>query len=166
MTIVYTVNINILIICGHIMSEELYQLKHYLNAINYQKDDLMITEDEFWEKKYPAYIVNKVLSAFPDTLLYVNEMNRLHHLDKRLQFQFFLNSIRPKKRFAKWLRSSKIKNLEYVKEYYGYNNEKEKQALDILDDEQIEHIKRIINRGGKHGRVGVDSRPNARGNAK
>ena len=93
-------------------------------------------------------------------------MNRMHYLDKRLQFQFFLNSIRPKKRFSKWLRSSKIKNLEYVKEYYGYNNEKAKQALDILDDEQIEHIKRIINRGGKHGRVGVDSRPNARGKAK
>ena len=90
-------------------------------------------------------------------------MNRLHHLDKRLQFQFFLNSIRPKKRFSKWLRSSKIKNLEYVKEYYGYNNEKARQALDILDNEEIEHIKRIINRGGKHGRIGVDSRFNARG---
>jgi hypothetical protein len=114
-------------------------------------------EDEFWEKKYPAYIVNKALSAFPDTIVYVNEMNRLCHLDKRLQFQFFLNSIRPKKRFSKWLRSTKIKNLEYVKEYYGYNNEKARQALDILDDEQIEHIKRIINRGGKHGRAGVDS---------
>ena len=144
----------------------MYELKDYLNAINHQKIDLIDSEDEFWEKKYPAYIVNKVLSAFPDTLLYVNEMNRLHHLDKRLQFQFFLNSIRPKKRFAKWLRSSKIKNLEYVKEYYGYNNEKARQALDILDDEQIEHIKRIINRGGKHGRVGVDSRPDARGKAK
>ena len=94
----------------------MYELKDYLNDINHQKIDLMDSEDEFWEKKYPAYIVNKVLSAFPDTLLYVNEMNRLHHLDKRLQFQFFLNSIRPKKRFAKWLRSSKIKNLEYVKE--------------------------------------------------
>ena len=67
------------------------------------------------------------------------------------------------KRFSKWLRSAKIKNLEYVKEYYGYNNEKASQALDILDDEQIEHIKRIINRGGKHGRIGVDSRFNARG---
>ena len=144
----------------------MYELKDYLNAINHQKIDLMDSEDEFWEKKYPAYIVNKVLSAFPDTLLYVNELNRLHHLDKRLQFQFFLNSIRPKKRFAKWLRSSKIKNLEYVKEYYGYNNEKARQALDILDDEQIEYIKRIINRGGKHGRVGVDSRPDARGKAK
>ena len=135
----------------------MYELKDYLNAINQNKKDLMDSEDEFWEKKYPAYIVNKALSAFPDTIVYVNEMNRLCHLDKRLQFQFFLNSIRPKKRFSKWIRSAKIKNLEYVKEYYGYNNEKARQALDILDDEQIEHIKRIINRGGKHGRVGVDS---------
>ena len=141
----------------------MYELKDYMNAINHKKEDLMAGEDEFWEKKYPAYIVNKALSAFPDCILYVNEMNRMHYLDKRLQFQFFLNSIRPKKRFSKWLRSSKIKNLEYVKEYYGYSNEKAKQALDILDDEQIEHIKRIINRGGKHGRVGVDSRVNARG---
>ncbi len=144
----------------------MYELKDYLNAINHKKEDLMASDDEFWEKKYPAYIVNKALSAFPDCILYVNEMNRMHYLDKRLQFQFFLNSIRPKKRFSKWLRSSKIKNLEYVKEYYGYNNEKAKQALDILDDEQIEHIKRIINRGGKHGRVGVDSRVNARGDVK
>ena len=144
----------------------MYELKDYLNAINHKKEDLMASDDEFWEKKYPAFIVNKALSAFPDCILYVNEMNRLHHLDKSLQFQFFLNSIRPKKRFSKWLRSSKIKNLEYVKEYYGYNNEKARQALDILDDEQIEHIKRIINRGGKHGRVGVDSRLNARGDVK
>ena len=73
----------------------MYELKDYLNAINHQKIDLMDGQDEFWEKKYPAYIVNKALSAFPDTLLYVNEMNRLCHLDKRFQFQFFLNSIRP-----------------------------------------------------------------------
>ena len=135
----------------------MYELKDYLNAINHQKIDLMDSEDEFWEKKYPAFIVNKALSSFSDCILFVNEMNKMHHLDKRLQFQFFLNSIRPKKRFSKWLRSTKIKNLEYVKEYYGYNNEKARQALDILDDEQIEHIKRIINRGGKHGRAGVDS---------
>ena len=134
----------------------MYELKDYLNAINQNKKDLMDSEDEFWEKKYPAYIVNKALSAFPDTIAYVNEMNRLCNLDKRLQFQFFLNSIGPKKRFSKWLRSSKIKNLEYVKEYYGYNNEKARQALDILDDEQIEHIKRIINRGGRHGGAAME----------
>ena len=135
----------------------MYELKDYLNDINYKKEDLMAGEDEFWEKKYPAFIVNKVMSAFIDTLHEANEMNRLHHIDKRLQFQFFLNSIRPKKRFSQWLRSSKIKNLEYVKEYYGYSNEKAKQALDILDDEQIEHIKSIINRGGRHGGVRMDS---------
>ena len=135
----------------------MYELKDYLNAINHKKEDLMAGEDEFWEKKYPGFIVNKALSAFAECVLYVNEMNRLHHLDKRLQFQFFLNSIGPKKRFSKWLRSSKIKNLEYVKEYYGYSNEKAKQALDILDDAQIEHIKSIINRGGRHGGVRMDS---------
>jgi len=132
-------------------NEEPYQLKHYLNAINHKKEDLMDGEDEFWEKKYPAYIVNKCLSAFPECILYVNELNKMHHLDKRLQFQFLLNSIGRKKRFSKWLRSNKIKNLEYVKEYYGYNNEKARQALDILDKEEIEYIKKIISRGGKHG---------------
>ena len=130
----------------------MYELKDYLNAINHQKIDLMDSDDEFWEKKYPAFIVNKALSSFPDCILFVNEMNKMHHLDKRLQFQFFLNSIGLKKRFSKWLRSYKIKNLEYVKEYYGYNNEKARQALDILNDEQLERIKRTIDRGGKYGR--------------
>ena len=131
----------------------MYELKDYLNAINHKKEDLMDSEDMFWEKKYPTYIVNKALSSFPECLLYANEMNKMHHLDKKLQFQFFLNSIRPKKRFSKWLRSSKIKNLEYVKEYYGYSNEKAKQALEILDNDQLEEIKTIISRGGKHGKT-------------
>ena len=134
----------------------MYELKDYLNAINHKKEDLMDSEDMFWEKKYPTYIVNKALSSFPECLLYANEMNKMHHLDKKLQFQFFLNSIRPKKRFSKWLRSSKIKNLEYVKEYYGYSNEKARQALEILNDDQLEEIKTIMNRGGKHGGVTVD----------
>jgi len=131
----------------------MYELKDYLNAINHEKVDLMDGDDTFWEKKYPAFIINKALSSFPDCILYVQEMNKMHHLDKKLQFQFFLNSIRPKKRFSKWLRSSKIKNLEYVKEYYGYSNEKAKQALEILNDDQLEEIKTIISRGGKHGKT-------------
>jgi hypothetical protein len=129
----------------------MYELKDYLNAINHKKEDLMAGDDLFWEKKYPTYIVNKALSSFPECLLYANEMNKMHHLDKKLQFQFFLNSIRPKKRFSKWLRSSKIKNLEYVKEYYGYSNEKAKQALEILNNDQLEEIRTIISRGGKYG---------------
>jgi hypothetical protein len=131
----------------------MYELKDYLNAINHKKEDLMADDDGLWEKKYPTYIVNKALSSFPECLLYANEMNKMHHLDKKLQFQFFLNSIRPKKRFSKWLRSSKIKNLEYVKEYYGYSNEKAKQALEILNNDQLEEIKTIISRGGKHGKT-------------
>jgi hypothetical protein len=131
----------------------MYELKDYLNAINHKKEDLMADDDGLWEKKYPTYIVNKALSSFPECLLYANEMNKMHHLDKKLQFQFFLNSIRPKKRFSKWLRSSKIKNLEYVKEYYGYSNEKAKQALEILNDDQLEEIKTIMNRGGKYGKT-------------
>ena len=131
----------------------MYELKDYLNAINHKKEDLMAGDDTFWEKRYPTYIVNKALSSFPECLLYANEMNKMHHLDKKLQFQFFLNSIRPKKRFSKWLRSSKIKNLAYVKEYYGYSNEKAKQALEILNNDQLEEIKTIISRGGKHGKT-------------
>ena len=130
----------------------MYELKDYLNAINYTKEKLMDTEDEEWEKKYPPFIVNKCLSGFQDTLMLVNEINQYHHLDKKLQFDFLLNSIRPRKRFTPWLKAKKLDNLEYVKEFYGYNNEKAKVALTILNDEQIATIKQKINKGGRHGR--------------
>ncbi len=82
----------------------------------------------------------------------LNEINQLHHLDKKLQFDFLINSLRPRKRYTPWLKAKKLKNLEYVKEYYGYNNEKAKEALDILNDEQISAIKRKLNKGGRDGR--------------
>jgi len=129
-----------------------YELKDYLNAINHEKKNLMDTEDEMWEKKYPAFIVNKCLAPFPDTIMLVNEMNIHHQLDKKLQFDFLLNSLRTRKRYTPWLKASKQKNLEYVKEYYGYNNEKAKAALDVLDDEQISAIKQRTYKGGKNGR--------------
>ena len=129
-----------------------YELKHYLNAINYEKKNLMDTDDEMWEKKYPPYVVNRCLAPFPDTIMLVNEMNKLHHLDKKLQFDFLLNSVRTRKRFAPWLKEEKIDNLECVKEYYGYSNEKAKSALKILNDEQIKTIKDSLNKGGKNGK--------------
>ena len=129
-----------------------YELKDYLNAINTTKENVMDTEDEMWEKKYPPFIVNKCVAPFTDTLILVNEINRLHHLDKRLQFDYLLNSIRPRKRFTPWVKAKKLKNLEYVKEFYGYNNEKAKAALDILNDEQISAIKTRLNKGGRDGR--------------
>lgn len=131
------------------------ELKDYLNSINITKKDVML--DEFDEKKYPAYIVNKCLAPFPDTIFYVNEINRLCLLDSRLQYDFLLNSIGKRKRFAKWLRASKLKNLDLVKEYYGYSNEKAKQALEVLTEEQIKIIKTKLIKGGKHGRIGVDT---------
>ena len=112
----------------------------------------MDTDDEMWEKKYPPFIINKCLAPFPDTIMLVNEMNKHHQLDKKLQFDFLLNSLRTRKRYTPWLKASKQKNLEYVKEYYGYNNEKAKSALKLLDDEQIKTIKDSLNKGGRNGK--------------
>ena len=126
-----------------------YELKEYLNAINFTKKDLMKSEDELWQKKYPAFIVNKLLSAFSDTVMFVNEMNRNHFLDKDMQFQFLLNSIRSKKRYSPFLRAEKLNDLDVVKEYYGYNNEKAKSALDILTKDEVKLIKEKLFKGGK-----------------
>ena len=131
----------------------MYELKDYLNAINHSKEPLLDSEDEAWTKKYPPYIVNKCLAPFPDTIQLVNEINQLHHLDKKLQFDFLINSLRPRKRYQPWMKAKKLKNLDDVKEYYGYNNEKAKQALDILSDEQISAIKQKLNKGGRNGRI-------------
>ena len=130
----------------------MYELKDYLNSINYTKEPLMDTEDEQWEKKYPPFIINKCLAPFQDTIMLVNEINQLHHLDKKLQYDFLLNSLRTRKRFAPWVKATKLENLEYVKEFYGYNNEKAKVALTILNDKQIATIKEKLYKGGRNGR--------------
>ena len=130
----------------------MYELKEYLNAVNHTKEPLMDTEDEAWEKKYPPFVVNRCISPFLDTIMLVNEMNRLHHLDKKLQFDFLLNSIRTRKRFAPWLKANKVDDLEYVKEFYGYSNAKAKSALTILTNEQVKQIKTSLNKGGKNGK--------------
>jgi len=126
----------------------MYDLKEYLNAINFTKNDLMKSEDDLWKKKYPAFIVNKMLSAFSDTIMLVNEMNRNHFIDKDMQFQFLLNSIRTKKRYSPFLRANKLKEIECVKEYYGYSNDKAKSALDILTNDEIKLIKEKLYKGG------------------
>ena len=122
--------------------------KDYLPAINHTKKNLMNSDDPMWEKKYPAFMVNKVLSGFSDTVMLCNEMNRNHFLDRDMQFQFLLNSIRSKKRFTPFLKASKIKDIECVKEYYGYSNDKAKSALDILTKEQLKLIKERLYKGG------------------
>ena len=130
----------------------MYELKDYLNAINHTKEKLLDSEDEMWEKKYAPFIVNKCVAPFPDTIMLVNEINQRHHLDKKLQFDFLLNSLRSRDRYTPWLKAKKIKNIEYVKEYYGYSNEKAKAALDVLSDEQIKTIKDSLSKGGNNGK--------------
>ena len=130
----------------------MYELKAYVNSINFTKEDIMDTTDVTWEKKYPAFIVNKCLSYHYDTLIAANEMNGYHFLPNNMQFQFLLNIVRKKKRFAKWFKAEKLKNLEYVKEYYGYSNEKAKTALSILNKSQIETIKKSLQKGGRNKR--------------
>ena len=125
-----------------------YELKEYLNAINFTKKNLMDSDDLLWQKKYPAFIVNKILSGFQDCIMLVNEMNRNHFIDKDMQFQFLLNSIRSKKRYSPFLRSSKLKDLDVIKEYYGYNNDKAKTALDILTKDEVKLIKEKLFKGG------------------
>jgi|TARA_B100000035_G_scaffold94693_1_gene80237 hypothetical protein len=125
-----------------------YELKDYLNSINFNKNNLMDDEDPMWEKKYPAFIVNKCLSGFVDTIMFSNEINQYPGLDNKLQYDFYLNSIRKKKRFSPWLRKDKVQDLDAVKQYYGYSNEKAMQALKILNKDQLKFIRDRLNVGG------------------
>ena len=118
----------------------------YLKAINESKEDVMLTSQD--EKKYAAFIVNRGLSFFMDTIFQANEVNRNHHLDSRLQFDYLLNSIRQKKRYSKWLKSEKLDDLDIVKEYYGFGNEKAKNALQVLSTDQLTYIRCKLNQGG------------------
>lgn len=129
----------------------MYELKDYLNSINVSKQNL-IDSDPMAESKYLPYIINRCYSGFIDTILLANEMNLNSHIDKKLQYDFYINIIRPKKRFSPWLKKEKLDSLECIKEYYGYSDEKAKVALKILTDEQIEFIKTRLNRGGKNER--------------
>ena len=123
------------------------ELKDWLNSINFNKENL-IEEDSTLVKEYPPFIVNKCLSGHLDCVLFANEMNRYHFLDKDMQYNFYLNILRKKKRFSPWLRKEKVSDIEYVKQYYGYSNEKASQVLKILSDEQIEFIKQRLDTGG------------------
>ena len=123
------------------------ELKDWLNSINFNKDDIT-KDDPDTVKDYPAYIVNRCLSGHLDCVLFANEMNLHPNLDKDMQYQFFLNSLRKRKRFSPWLRKDKVENLNIIKKYYGYSNEKALQALRLLTNEQLDYIKKRLETGG------------------
>ena len=123
------------------------ELKDWLNSINFNKENL-IEEDPSTIKDYAPYIINRCLSGNIDSILFANEMNKYSFLDKDMQYSFYLNTLRKKKRFSPWLRKDKVTDLEIIKQYYGYSNEKASNALKILTPEQINFIKQRLETGG------------------
>ena len=124
------------------------ELKDWLNSINHTKENIIDIDPDL-EKDYPPYIINKCLSGFVDTILFSNEMNMSSHLDKKMQYDFYINIVRKRKRFSPWLRKEKIDDLEHIKRYYGYSNEKAQIALTLLTKEQLEFIRSKNDLGGK-----------------
>ena len=124
------------------------ELKEWLNSINFTKTNLL-DEDPDAKRDYAPFIINRCLSGHLDCILFANEMNKNHFLDRDMQYTFYLNTLRKKKRFSPWLRKDKIEDLETVKKYYGYSNEKAYQVLKILSNEQIDYIKQRLEIGGK-----------------
>jgi len=124
------------------------ELKDWLNSINFSKENLL-KDDPSTIKEYNPFVINRLLSGEIDSVLYANEMNMNHHLDKDMQYSFYLNSLRKRKRYSPWIRKDTTKDLDYVKSYYGYNNEKAEQALKILNQTQIDFIKQRLETGEK-----------------
>lgn len=119
----------------------------YVNSINYSKKDIM--EDDIAEGAYNPFMINRSLSYFQDTVFFANEMNRYSHLDPKLQYHFLINIIRKRKRFSKWNKPELDSDMDVVKEYYGYSNEKARQALTLLSPSQIEELKKKVSKGGR-----------------
>ena len=123
----------------------------YVNSILQNKKNLIV--DEQTEKDYTPFLVNRSLSYHKDCIIYANEMNRRHFLDKKLQNDFLINTIRSQKRpFAKWVKSEKSDDLECIKTVYGYSDTKAREALRLLSDEQIQQLKEKTLTGGLNKR--------------
>jgi hypothetical protein len=126
----------------------------YTTAVTQTKKDLMrgTANDDLAEKDYNPFLTNRALSYHSDTIHFANEMNRLSHIDNLLQFDFLLNIVRPRKRFAKWAKKDNDSDLLTVKEYFNYNDSKARQALSILSPQQIATIRTTLTKGGRDDR--------------
>lgn len=124
----------------------------FVNEINTSKRDIMRDQNgehsDLLEKVYSPWLVNRSFSYFHDSVVQANEMNKNHHIDSRLQFDYFINMIRKRKRFSKWMKPTEVEDLQVIKETYGYSDEKARQVLDLLSNEQITELKKRNYRGG------------------
>ena len=119
----------------------------YLNTINDTKQDIMETESD--ERNYVPFVINRSLSYFADTVGMANVVNQHHHIDKKLQYHFLINIIRKRKRFSKWIKPDLVSDMEVVKQYYGYSNDKARQVFPLLSPEQIEELRKKVSKGGR-----------------
>jgi len=119
----------------------------YVNSINYTKKNIMVSPEK--EKGYNPFMINRSLSYFNDTVILANEMNKYHQLDGRLQYSFLINIVRKRKRFSKWNKPQKHNDIEVVKQYYGYSNEKAEQVLPLLSQPQLLELRKKVNKGGR-----------------
>ncbi len=124
------------------------ELKDWLNSINHTKVNLL-EEDPDSVRKYPPYIINRCMSGHIDAILFANEMNKHPNLDKDMQYSFYLNTLRKRKRFSPWLKKEQVEDLDLVKKHYGYSNEKAKIALTLLTKSQLEFLRKTHDMGGK-----------------
>ena len=127
--------------------EKKLDLSEYLNAINHKKEPLM-DGDEIAEKEYVPFVINRCLSYFPDTIFFINEINQLHSLPKKMQFDYLRMSIRKKKRFSPWLKKKKIEKIDIIKEYFGYSNEKALQVVDLITEDDLVSMQESLYKGG------------------
>jgi len=123
------------------------KLGDWLYSINQSKKNMMDQDPEL-ESSYPSWIINKCLSSFTDTVLFANEMNMNWHISKRMQYDFYINSLRPRKRFSPWSKKESIDYLEDVQEYYGYSYTKALEVIRILPKSDLEKIRKLLHKGG------------------
>lgn len=120
----------------------------FLNSINNTKINL-VDKDPDSIKNYNGFVINRSLSYFPDTVFLSNEMNRLHHLDYKMQYDFLINIVRKKKRFSKWDKPDERADMECLKKYFGYSEQKAKQVIGLLTESQIKTITKKVSTGGR-----------------
>jgi len=123
----------------------------YVDSVSYTKKNLMrgTANDELAERGYKPFLANKALSYHQDAILYANELNRRPQLDNKLQYEFLLNSLRKRKRYAKWQKKVDDVSLELIMEYFGYGRAEALQAMKVLTDEQLAMIEVALDKGGK-----------------
>ena len=120
-------------------------LSDILNSINQTKENLL-SKDPRLEKDYVPFVINKCFSYFPDTIFYANRMNQMAFLDKKMQYDYYIHSISKRKRFSKWIKPEENKNIEIVKEIYGYSDARAREVIDMLP---MDKMQEFVQRGGQ-----------------